>query len=56
MLPNGETRAQGDIPRFASNVLLDKQRILSDIYINEKLDALCLCETHNTPYAPHTPQ
>ena len=46
----------GDNPhtnqKYGKGVLLDKQRLLSDIYTRQKLDALCLCETHNTVFAP----
>ena len=38
--------------KHGPKVVLNKQKILTDIYNKEKLDAMCLCETHQTWYIP----
>ena len=42
--------AQG--AQHGPKVVLNKQLILTNIYNKEKLDAMCLCETHQTWYSP----
>ena len=42
--------AQG--AKHGPKVVLNKQKILTNIYNKEKLDAMCLCETHQTWYSP----
>ena len=44
--------AQG--AKHGPKVVLNKQKILTNIYNKEKLDAMCLCETHQTWYSPLT--
>lgn len=38
--------------KHGNKVVLDKQRVLTDIFVKNKLDALCICETHQTRYLP----